>query len=122
MRAPGLATAAAAVLALEGAALVVFAIIELMGLGAGDAASLPTAIALIVLTLIGAAALLAFAVGRDAASPAPSPKSSMIAKTTRAAPSRASTAAAAAASPGARTMSPENRMRRMKTLDFAGFM
>jgi hypothetical protein len=63
VRAPGLATAAAAVLALEGAALVVFAIIELIGLGAGDAASLPTAIALIVLTLIGAAALLAFAFG-----------------------------------------------------------
>lgn len=63
MRAPGLAVAAAAVLALEGAALVVFAIIELMGLGAGDAASLPTAIALIVLTLIGAGALFAFAFG-----------------------------------------------------------
>ncbi|MEV4666917.1 hypothetical protein [Microbacterium sp. LWO12-1.2] len=63
MRAPGLAAAAAAVLALEGAALVVFAIIELMGLGAGDAASLPTAIALIVLTLIGAGALFAFAFG-----------------------------------------------------------
>lgn len=63
MRAPGLAAAAAAVLALEGAALVVFAIIELVGLGAGDAASLPTAIALIVLTLIGAGVLFAFAFG-----------------------------------------------------------
>ncbi|WP_136055102.1 hypothetical protein [Microbacterium sp. K24] len=63
MRAPGLALAAAAVLAAEGAALLVFAVIELAGLGAGDAASLPTALALIVLTLIGAAALIAFAIG-----------------------------------------------------------
>lgn len=63
MRAPGLALAAAAVLAAEGAALLVFAFVELVGLGAGDAVSLPTAIALIVLTLIGAVALIAFAVG-----------------------------------------------------------
>ncbi len=63
MHAPRLALAAAAVLAAEGAALTVFALIELFGLGAGDAASLPTAIALIVLTLIGAAALFAFAAG-----------------------------------------------------------
>lgn len=63
MRAPGLALAAAAVLAAEGVALLAFAIIELVGLGAGDAASLPTALALIVLTLIGAAALIAFAIG-----------------------------------------------------------
>jgi hypothetical protein len=63
VRAPGLALAAAVVLAAEGAALLVFAVIELAGLGAGDAASLPTALALIVLTLIGAAALIAFAVG-----------------------------------------------------------
>ncbi|CAN7367477.1 MULTISPECIES: hypothetical protein [Microbacterium] len=63
MRAPGIALAAAAVLALEAVALLVFAVIELAGLGAGDAASLPTALALIVLTLIGAAALVAFAVG-----------------------------------------------------------
>ncbi|WP_223625816.1 hypothetical protein [Microbacterium sp. EST19A] len=66
MRAPGLALAAAAVLAAEGAALLVFAVIELAGLGAGDAASLPTALALIVLTLIGAAALIAFAIGTRA--------------------------------------------------------
>ncbi|MBO0980537.1 hypothetical protein [Microbacterium sp. SD291] len=66
MRAPRLALAAAAVLAAEGAALVVFALIEMVGLGAGDAASLPTALALIVLTLIGAAALFAFAVGTRA--------------------------------------------------------
>ncbi|WP_314096143.1 hypothetical protein [Microbacterium foliorum] len=66
MRAPGLALAAAAVLAAEGAALLVFALIELVGLGAGDASSLPTALALIVLTLIGAGALIAFAIGTRA--------------------------------------------------------
>ena len=63
MRSPALATAAAAVLALEGIALVVFAVIELFGLGAGQASSMPTAIALVVLTLIGAGALFAFAAG-----------------------------------------------------------
>ena len=63
MRSPALALSAAAVLAIEGAALVVFAIIELFGLGAGQAAFLPTAIALIALTLIGAGALFAFAFG-----------------------------------------------------------
>ncbi len=66
VRAPGIALAATGVLALEAVALVVFAIIELAGLGAGDASSLPTAIALIVLTLIGAAALGAFALGTRA--------------------------------------------------------
>jgi len=66
LRAPGLALAAAAVLAAEGLALIVFALIELFGLGAGDASSLPTALALIVLTLIGAVALLAFAFGTRA--------------------------------------------------------
>ncbi|MCS3842160.1 hypothetical protein [Microbacterium sp. AK031] len=63
MQSPRLAAAAAAVLALEGAALTVIALVEMLGLGAGEAASLPTAIALIVLTLIGAVALFAFAVG-----------------------------------------------------------
>lgn len=63
MRSPGLALAASAVLAAEGAALTVFALIELIGLGAGDATSLPTALALIVLTFIGAVALFAFAIG-----------------------------------------------------------
>ena len=63
MRSPGLALAASAVLAAEGAALVVFALIELLGLGAGDASSLPTALALIVLTVLGAIALVAFAIG-----------------------------------------------------------
>lgn len=63
MRSSAVATAAAAVLALEGAALLVFAVVELFGLGRGEAASLPTALALIVLTVIGAAALFAFAFG-----------------------------------------------------------
>ncbi|OAN43554.1 hypothetical protein [Microbacterium sp. H83] len=63
MRSPALALAAAAVLAAEGIALLVFAVVELMGLGAGDAASTSTAVALIVLTLIGAVALIAFAIG-----------------------------------------------------------
>ncbi|MGO2518923.1 MAG: hypothetical protein ACTH8F_02270 [Microbacterium sp.] len=63
MRSPALAASAAAVLALEGAALAVVAIAQLFGLGAGDAAILPTAIALIALTFVGAGALFAFAVG-----------------------------------------------------------
>lgn len=63
MRAPGLGRAAAAVLAAEGLVLLVFAAIEVAGVGAGDAASMPTAVALIVLTAIGAVALLAFAGG-----------------------------------------------------------
>ena len=63
MQSPRLAAAAAAVLALEGAALTIVAMVEIFGLSAGEAASLPTAIALIVLTLIGAVALFAFAVG-----------------------------------------------------------
>lgn len=63
MRAPGVALAAAVVLGAEAAALIAFAVIELVGLGAGDAASLPTAVALIVLTLLGAGALIAFAIG-----------------------------------------------------------
>lgn len=66
MRAPGLGRAAAAVLAAEGVVLLVFAAIEIAGLGAGDAASMPTAVALIVLTAIGAVALLAFAWGTQA--------------------------------------------------------
>ncbi|MFJ4173916.1 hypothetical protein [Microbacterium sp. NPDC089696] len=63
MRSPIPALAAAAILALEALALIVFALIEIVGLGSGDAASLPTAIALIVLTLLGAVALVAFAIG-----------------------------------------------------------
>ena len=63
MHAPGIARAAATVLALEGAALAVIALVEMFGLGSGDATVLSTGIALIVLTLIGAGALLAFAIG-----------------------------------------------------------
>lgn len=63
VRSPALATAAAGVLAIEGAVLVVFVLIDLFELGSGEAASLPTAIALIVLILIGAGALFAFAAG-----------------------------------------------------------
>lgn len=66
MRSSASAIAAAAILALEALALIVFALIEIVGLGSGDAASLPTAIALIVLTLLGAGALGAFAVGTRA--------------------------------------------------------
>lgn len=66
MRSPGVALAAAVVLAAEGLALLGFAIVELVGLGAGDAASTSTALALIVLTLIGAAALISFAIGTRA--------------------------------------------------------
>lgn len=59
----GAATLAAGVLALEGAALVAIALIELFALGAGDASSPASGVALIVLTLLGAAALIAFAAG-----------------------------------------------------------
>ena len=61
MRVSRLTIAAAAVLALEAAALLVIALIESFGLGAGDASSLPSALALIVLTAIGAVGLGAFA-------------------------------------------------------------
>ncbi|MGX1695961.1 hypothetical protein ACWIBQ_11345 [Microbacterium keratanolyticum] len=63
MRASTLVWAASGLLALEGAALVIIALLELFGLGAGNAASIPTAIALIVLTLIAGVGLVAFAVG-----------------------------------------------------------
>ncbi|GAB3600910.1 hypothetical protein [Microbacterium tumbae] len=63
MHAPGLARAAAAVLLLEGAALIVIALGELFGLGSGEASILSTAIALTILTLIGAGALIGFAAG-----------------------------------------------------------
>jgi hypothetical protein len=63
MRRSGPAAFAAGVLALEGAALAVITLIELFALGSGDASSLASGVALIVLTLIGTAALFAFAVG-----------------------------------------------------------
>ncbi len=66
MRVSRMTIAAAAVLAVEAAALLVIALIEMFGLGSGDASSLPSAVALIVLTAIGAVGLgaLAFAVLR----------------------------------------------------------
>ncbi|WP_298868148.1 hypothetical protein [uncultured Microbacterium sp.] len=57
------AVLAAAVLALEGAALIVIAVLELFALGEGDASSTASGLALIALTLVGAAGLIAFAVG-----------------------------------------------------------
>jgi hypothetical protein len=53
---------AAALLALEGAAVVVLLVWQIVALLAGDTASLATALALAVLTAVGAAAVLAFAV------------------------------------------------------------
>ncbi len=63
MRAPRLALAAAAILALEALALLAIVVIELAQFFAGSATSSSTALALIVLTAIGAAALGLFAVG-----------------------------------------------------------
>jgi len=63
VRASGPAIAAAVVLGFEAAALLVISLLELFALGSGDAASLPSAIGLIVLTLLGAAALAAFSWG-----------------------------------------------------------
>ncbi len=63
MNAPRLARAAALVLALEGAALVIIALAELIGLGSGEASIVSTAIALAVLTLVGAVALISFGYG-----------------------------------------------------------
>ncbi|MDA4894301.1 MULTISPECIES: hypothetical protein [Microbacterium] len=62
MRASKLTIVTAALLALEGIALVVIALIEAFQLGAGDAASLPSALALIVLTAIGGLGLVAMAI------------------------------------------------------------
>ena len=53
---------ASALLALEGAGLLVVAGIEIVALVTGDAADVGSSIALIVLTVIGALAVLAFAV------------------------------------------------------------
>lgn len=63
MRTSGPTIAAAIVLALEAVALGVVCIIELLALGAGEASSTIGGIALIVLTLIAAGALGAFAWG-----------------------------------------------------------
>lgn len=63
MQAPGLARAAATLLIAEGVALAATTVPELIGLFAGEAANVATAVALIVLTLIGAGALVAFGLG-----------------------------------------------------------
>ncbi|GAA5148771.1 hypothetical protein GCM10025768_10970 [Microbacterium pseudoresistens] len=63
MRVSRLTTATAALLALEGIALLIVALVEGIRLGAGEAAELPTALALIGLTVIGGAGLLLLAVG-----------------------------------------------------------
>ncbi|MDT0156808.1 hypothetical protein Q9R19_04115 [Microbacterium sp. ARD32] len=63
MRRSGPAVVAAVLLGLEGAALTAIGLSELLALGAGDASSMASGIALIVLTLLGAFALVAFAFG-----------------------------------------------------------
>ena len=63
MRASRLTIAAVAVLALEAIALLVIALIEMFGLGSGEASSLPSALGLIGLTVIGAVGLGALAIG-----------------------------------------------------------
>lgn len=63
MRPSGPTIAAAIVLALEGVALAVTCLIELIALGAGQTASTASGIALIVLTLLAAVALGAFSWG-----------------------------------------------------------
>ena len=53
---------AAVIIALEGLGLVALAVREIAAMIAGDTAAIDSAIALLVLTIVGAAALLAFAV------------------------------------------------------------
>ncbi|MDR6866374.1 hypothetical protein J2Y69_000966 [Microbacterium resistens] len=62
MRASKLSVAAATLLALEGLALIVVALVEVFGLSAGDASSLPSALALIALTVIGGVGLVCLGV------------------------------------------------------------
>ncbi|GAA2984655.1 multisubunit Na+/H+ antiporter MnhF subunit [Microbacterium terrae] len=62
MRTNASGTAAAAIVALEGIGIAVLAVRELFALSAGDTGSVESAIALLVLTVIGAVAVLAFAV------------------------------------------------------------
>lgn len=63
MRRSGPAAISAVILGLEGLALTAICVVELFALGAGDASSAASGIAMIVLTLIGAVALIAFAFG-----------------------------------------------------------
>ncbi|WP_295012270.1 hypothetical protein [uncultured Microbacterium sp.] len=64
MRVSRLTLAATAILAAEALALLVIALVELSGLGSGDAASLPSGLGLIGLTVVGAIGIgaLSFAV------------------------------------------------------------
>lgn len=63
MRRSGVALAAAVVLMAEGVALGVVSLLELFALTSGRASSTPAGAALVVLTLIGAAGLVAFGFG-----------------------------------------------------------
>ena len=62
MRTTPIERTAAAFLLLEGSAVVGLSVWELLALVTGDTASIASAVALLVLTLIGAAAVLAFGV------------------------------------------------------------
>jgi len=62
MRTTPIERTAAAFLLLEGSAVVALSVWELIALVTGDTASIASAVALLVLTLIGAAAVLAFGV------------------------------------------------------------
>lgn len=62
MRPSSLTIAAAALLALEAIALLVITLVEVFGLSSGDAASLPSALGLIGLSVVGAAGLAVLAV------------------------------------------------------------
>lgn len=61
MRTSGLTIAAVTVLAVQAGALLVIAVIELLGLSAGTATSLPSALGLIGLTVVGAIGLAVLA-------------------------------------------------------------
>ena len=54
---------AAVIVGLEGVGLGVLAVLQVLSLVSGDIAYAPTAFALLALTIVGAAAVLAFAVG-----------------------------------------------------------
>ncbi|QAY60674.1 histidine kinase [Microbacterium protaetiae] len=62
MRTPPTARVAAIILGLQALGLVILVVWQVIALGEGESASLPSGIALIVLTLIGVVAVAAFAV------------------------------------------------------------
>lgn len=62
MRTKGAARAAAVVVAIEGVALVALAVWQIIAITTGDTDSLVSALALVILTAVGAAAVLAFTV------------------------------------------------------------